>query len=178
MSERYKAICANPFFLSPTVVGWVDIFTREKFCTIITDSLRFCFKNKSLIIYDYVIMPSHLHLIIQSEEGKLSSIIRDFKAHTAKQIIKCLSEEQGESRSEWILRWFKYNAKFEKQKTTYMVWQKTNKAIEIFSPKMMAQKRKYIYENPIKSGYVFQAEDWVYSSAHDESVLQDCLYGR
>ena len=29
--------------------------------------------------YGYVVMSNHIHLIIQSEEGKLSDLIRDFK---------------------------------------------------------------------------------------------------
>ena len=37
-----------------------------------------------MIVYGYVIISNHIHLIIQSNEGKLSDLIRDFKKLTAK----------------------------------------------------------------------------------------------
>ena len=178
MSDRYKAIGGHPYFISPTMVGWVDLFTRKKFCSIIIDSLQYCIKQKGLRLHEYVIMPSHLHLIIQNEEGNLPAIIRDFKAHTARQVLKRLLNERNESRSEWILRLFKYYAKYQKQNTRYMVWQKTNRAIELDNEKIYNQKRDYIHQNPVRAGYVFRAEDWIHSSENDESELQDVLVGR
>ncbi|WP_407933571.1 hypothetical protein [Cyclobacterium sp. 1_MG-2023] len=41
------------------------------------DSLIFCSKNKGLELYAWCIMPSHLHLIISSENDNLSDIMRD-----------------------------------------------------------------------------------------------------
>lgn len=178
MSDRYKMIGNHPFFISPTIVSWIDLFTRNRFCEVVTNSLIYCCANKELILHEYVFMPSHIHLIVQSETGNLPAIIRDFKSFTAKQIIKILLEEQADSRSEWMLRLFKYHAKYRKQNAEYMVWQKTNHAIELFSPKLFEQKKTYIYNNPVKAGYVFKPEDWVNSSAHNESRLQNYLYGR
>ena len=37
-----------------------------------------------MIVYGYVIISNHIHLIIQSNEGKLSDLTRDFKKLTAK----------------------------------------------------------------------------------------------
>lgn len=50
-------------FLTMTLVDWVDLFTRKVYCDMIIDSLAYCRKKKGLLIYGYVIMPSHLHLI-------------------------------------------------------------------------------------------------------------------
>ena len=178
MGERYKAVGHHPFFISPTIAGWINLFTRKKFCFIIMDSLQYCVKQKGLLLHEYVIMPSHLHLIIQNEEKNLPAIIRDFKAHTARQILKSLHNERNESRSEWILRLFRYYAKYQKQNTKYMVWQKTNRALELDNENIYNQKKEYIHQNPVKAGYVFRAEDWVHSSANDENELEDVLVGR
>lgn len=177
LSERYKTIGTQSFFISPTIVGWVDLFTRKKFCDIILSNLKYCIENKNLDLHEFVIMPSHLHLIVQSETGDLSSIIRDFKSFTANQILKLLLNENDESRSEWILRLFKYYAKYQSQNANYMVWQKTNKAIELNNQKIYGQKKSYIYLNPVKSGYVYKPENWVNSSANDENELQKILFG-
>ena len=42
------------YFVTDTVVDWVDIFTRPVFKHIIIDSLSFCQQNKGLIIYAWV----------------------------------------------------------------------------------------------------------------------------
>ncbi|MGK0388443.1 MAG: putative transposase [Maribacter sp.] len=37
-------------FLTFTVVGWVDIFTRDSYRQIIIDSLEYCIKEKGLVL--------------------------------------------------------------------------------------------------------------------------------
>ena len=59
-----------------------------------------------MILYGYVIMSNHVHLIIQSSDGKLSDLIRDFKKFTAKNILESIQNEP-ESRREWMLERFK-----------------------------------------------------------------------
>jgi putative transposase len=83
-----------------TVVGWVDVFTRKE--TI--NAFRYCIENKGLKIYGYVIMSNHIHAIIQATEdmSTLSDLIRDYKKHTSKEIIKWMNESNKESRKEWM----------------------------------------------------------------------------
>ncbi len=66
-------------FITASVVDWVDVFSRKIYKDIIIESLDFCIKNKGMILYGYVIMTNHIHMVIQSENGKLSDLIRDFK---------------------------------------------------------------------------------------------------
>jgi putative transposase len=112
MSELRKANTDYPYFVTLTVVGWIDVFTRSKYSDIVLDSLGYCRKHKGLELFEYVVMPSHVHLIIRNLEGELAGIIRDMKAHTAKQIIKAIEGEAGESRREWLLHMFRYHAKY------------------------------------------------------------------
>jgi REP element-mobilizing transposase RayT len=65
-------------FLTFTVVGWVDVFTRKSYRDVILDSFRYCQKERGLLIYGYVIMSNHLHLIVRTEKEDLSNVIRDF----------------------------------------------------------------------------------------------------
>ena len=47
----HKIINQNAFhFLTITVVGWIDVFTREHYCKILIDSLKHCQKEKELVI--------------------------------------------------------------------------------------------------------------------------------
>lgn len=73
-------------FLTMTIVGWADIFTRLVYKEIVVDSLKFCQKEKGLVVHAYVIMSNHIHLIATAHENSkgLSAIIGDFKKFTAK----------------------------------------------------------------------------------------------
>jgi len=163
----HKIINQNSLhFITCTTVGWVDVFTRKKYKDIIIRSLSYCIENKGLNVHAYVIMSNHIHLILSTNEGyKLSDVIRDFKTFTSKQIIRSIIEESGESRREWMLRIFKYYAKFNKNNSKYQFWQRSNKPIELTSPKWISTRINYIHNNPINAGLVENQEHYKYSSA-------------
>jgi len=153
-------------FITCTVVGWVDVFTRKKYKDIICESLKYCINNKGLILHAYVIMSNHVHLIVSaSNENRLSDIIRDFKTHTSKSILTEITQQSGESRSEWMLRLFKYFAKFNNKNKTYQFWKRDNKPIELISPKWISRRINYIHNNPVDAGLVHKPEHYIYSSA-------------
>lgn len=151
-------------FITATVVDWIDIFTRKNYRDCVVDCLDFCIKHKRMILYGYVIMSNHIHLIIQSSDGKLSDLIRDFKKFTAKTILDKIQTEP-ESRREWILDRFKLATESHSRNKNYQFWQYGNHAEEIVSEKFMWSKLDYIHMNPIHAGIVLKMEDYVYSSA-------------
>jgi REP-associated tyrosine transposase len=90
MSEKYKFHNEESiYFITPTIVNWIDLFTRKEYCDLVLNSISYCQKEKGLIIHAWCIMPSHLHLIISSNRKfHLSEIVRDFKKYTSKAIIE------------------------------------------------------------------------------------------
>lgn len=54
-------------FLTFTIVGWIDLFSRQRYRDIILESMAFCRKEKGLLQSAYVIMTNHLHLIWTSK---------------------------------------------------------------------------------------------------------------
>ena len=152
------------YYLTFTVVYWIDLFSRHNYRDILIDSLKYCQQEKQLIIYGYVIMSNHIHLIVQSENGKLSEIIRDFKSFTSKRIIETITE-YPESRREWMLSMFERAAKKHKRNTKYQVWKHENHPIELESNEFLNQKLEYIHMNPVRACLVQNPEDYLYSSA-------------
>ena len=57
------------YFITSTVVDWVDVFTRPVYKHVIIESLEYCQKEKGLIIYAWVLMTNHLHVIVGAKEG-------------------------------------------------------------------------------------------------------------
>ncbi len=80
-------------YLTMTVVGWIDVFTRQRYRDILLESLKYCREEKGLMVCAYVIMSNHVHLIAQAKQKAtqdLSAILGDFKKFTAKAIIHAI----------------------------------------------------------------------------------------
>ena len=88
------------YYVTFTVKDWVDIFTRNEYRCIITDSLNFCIQEKGLEVYAWVLMSNHMYTILFSSKNDLSAIIRDFKKFTSTQIIDAIEQNEKESRKE------------------------------------------------------------------------------
>ena len=99
MSDKYKMHeKEKAYFVTLTVVDWVDIFSRKSYKIKILESLKYCQKFKGLEIYGWCLMTNHLHMIVKATGHQmLSEILRDFKKFTAKAIIQMIIE-QPESR--------------------------------------------------------------------------------
>lgn len=153
------------YFLTCTVVGWVDVFSRKIYRDTIVESLDFCRKHKNLSIYAYVIMTNHVHLIVRSDDGKLSDNVRDFKRFTSNEILKSVEENNQESRRDWMEVVFKYHAKYNNRVNEKQFWTHHNHAVELSTNEMIESRLNYIHENPVRAGWVQTPEEYVYSSA-------------
>jgi putative transposase len=74
------------YFVTFTVVHWIDVFIREEYRKVLYDSIKYCQANKGLEVYGYCMMTSHVHMIVGTETGVLSDIVRDFKSFTSRHI--------------------------------------------------------------------------------------------
>ncbi|WP_366183523.1 transposase [Flavobacterium ovatum] len=165
MQEGYKIRDQSlPHFITATVVDWVDVFTRKTYRDIVIESIEHCIKHKSMILYGYVIMSNHIHIVIQSSDGKLSDLLRDFKKFTATKIIEKIKTDP-ESRREWMLERFKNSTETHSRNKNYQFWQYGNHPEEIYSDKFMWSKLDYIHLNPVRAGIVEKASHYLYSSA-------------
>ena len=85
-------------------------------------------------------MSNHIYLILQSETQPLSDIIRDpiaigFKKFTAKKMLLYIETSNQESRKEWMLNKFEFNAKKNLRNSKYQVWTHDNHAEELLTTK-------------------------------------------
>ena len=121
MSSKYKVgDDAIPHFITFSVVGWIDIFTRECYKDIMINSLKYCQENKGLILHAWVIMTNHVHLIMSSDTNKIENIVRDLKKYTSKQIIASIESNTEESRKEWMLNIFRFTGANNKNNKEYL----------------------------------------------------------
>ncbi len=162
MSKKYKFKDNDKlYFVTLTINKWIDLFIRNEYKNIFLESITYCQKTKGLEIYGWVIMTSHIHMIIGSNKENLSNILRDLKKYTSKKIKEFLFSINIESRKEWFLKLLVDN------KGNFRLWLPENHPIELDNNKIIDQKLDYIHKNPINAGFIEKEEDWLYSSAKD-----------
>jgi REP element-mobilizing transposase RayT len=170
MSVRYKFKDQSKiYFVSFSVINWIDVFVRNEYKNILLDSIRFCQKEKQLEVYGWCIMTSHVHLIIGTQGEKLENIMRDMKSHTSRTIKKAIKDNIQESRREWMLWMMERAGKKNSNNKSFQFWQQDNHPIELTNNLIAQQKLDYIHNNPVEAGFVNRPEDYVYSSAIDYS---------
>jgi hypothetical protein len=61
MARKYKFHDNSKlYFVTFTVVNWIDAFIREENRNIFYESVKYCQENKGLEVYGYCIMTSHI----------------------------------------------------------------------------------------------------------------------
>jgi len=154
MSRNYKILDQSDLqFLTYTVVEWVDVLSRPEYKDIVVESLKYCQNEKGLLLYAWVIMSNHVHLIACAAEGqKLEHIMRDHKKHTAKLLMNAIENNEQESRREWMLKHFM------KDDGSRQFWIRDLHPIWLRTPAVIDKYVDYIHRNPVVQGLVFEPQ--------------------
>ncbi len=173
MSTKYKFYPGGTFYVTITVVGWIDVFTRKDYAIELLNNLNYCIDHKGLEVFCYCLMPSHLHMICRcKEEDDLGQLLGDYKSFTAKKLYKMIEENPQESRKEWMLHLFNYYGKFNSNNTRFQFWIQDNQPKDCFSIEFINQKRDYIHMNPVAAGLSLTEENYPYSSANPFGIVK------
>lgn len=168
---RYKFLPQDhyPYFITSTTVNWLPLFKEPDIAEIIFNSLKFMIREERLIIYAYVLMENHIHLIASAEN--LSQEIARFKSFTARQSIDYYKEKKNST----VLNQLAFYKSHHRRDRTYQFWQEGVHPKRIQAVETMHQKIEYIHLNPVRKGYVDEPELWLYSSARDYSGGRELL---
>jgi putative transposase len=149
----------NVQFFTATILEWKTLLTDDAFKDIIINSLLFLKNEKSIVVYAFVLMPNHIHLIWQIQDGYKPNVIQQrFLKFTAQQMKFRLLDTNDTQ-----LENFKVKAK-DRQ---YQFWERNAHVFDLWSPKLIIQKLDYIHNNPLQEKWqlVELAENYKYSSA-------------
>ena len=79
-----EIITEYPHFFTATNLEWKKLLLHDKYKDIIIKSMKFLVQDKRVIIYGFVIMYNHMHIIWQMQAGrKRYAVQRDLLKHTA-----------------------------------------------------------------------------------------------
>jgi putative transposase len=115
-------------------------------------------QNGGFLIFAYVIMPNHLHLLTDCPDTS-ADVLRRVKGLTARRVIDYLKEHN------YVSSLAKLRHEEWKRKHSYSLWQQEKNVLSIFSEAMFMQKVNYIHLNPVRAEFVERAIDYRWSSA-------------
>lgn len=184
MKRNWFKESKNIYFITNTVCGWKDVFIYKKTIELVLSSFHHFRKRRDILLYAYIIMPSHLHYIIhlKDKEYNISCHQRDFKKFISKGVckifknsieIKCPLKIENifnilNHNDYYFVNSYNYLKKTGKMvNQSFKLWMDDDKPEVIVSKKFFLQKMKYIHENPVRKGLVIEDKDYPYSSARD-----------
>ena len=167
-----------PQFYTATIAEWRPLLELDKYKDIIIESFWFLVQTKRVILYGFVIMKNHVHVIwqatkqireisiadkkiiskagLESVKHPLQKVQDSFLKFTAQQIKFDLIKNHPN-----ILALYKVNG----YDRNYNFWKRRSLGIELFTPAVFKQKLDYIHRNPVKAGLCSSPEEYYYSSA-------------
>ena len=146
-----------PQFYTASIYMRKMLLSDKEHKEIIVDSLKFMVAEKRIILYAFVIMGNHVHLIWQPMFGcNLPEIQSSFIKYTAKQLKRSM-----ETSDHKMLDSFRVY----KEDRAYQIWKRRPLSIELRTTAAFDQKLDYIHYNPVRAGLCMNPESYYYSSA-------------
>jgi REP element-mobilizing transposase RayT len=181
MKKHWAREKQQVYFITNTIVGWKTVFVTTRSINVIIDSWKFFINKRGAQFLAYIIMPSHLHYFVYLTKPNysISDMQRDFKRHTARQIIEGLEGSVDKPPSpalpifdtagfhresaKDLLAHFREAGRIANQ--TYRIWLPDDQPEMVFTQKFFVQKLGYLHANAVEAKIVTVAEEYPYSSA-------------
>jgi putative transposase len=127
------------FFVSTNLAPQCASFSPAE-RTLVLHDLKAVRSSRDFLLFSYVIMPTHLHLLLYPRQATLTDILRDLKSRSA----ATLHKVRGSDGPIWQPRFFDFACRKVRE-----FWEKV----------------EYIHGNRVKAGLACTAAEWPWSSA-------------
>ncbi len=139
-------------FLTGNVVNRVPAFTQEASCTAFLEVSQKLRKEWPAKLIAYVLMPEHMHLIVNPRDGDIKAFSAALKSLSAKAILEVNPDRRF------------VRKKPDRDGSVHQVWQESFKALPLWSEWMIWQKINYIHASPVRARLVCSAKEYRWSS--------------
>jgi len=148
------------YFVTASISGWKHLLAEPKYIQIVLDSLVWLQNEKRILLFAFVIMPSHLHLLLKPEGKTIGEVLQDFGSYTAHAFLQELRKEKRND----LLKWFHEQRRDVRHE--HSIWQDIQ-AKNIYSSEFLFQKMEYMHSNPVSKDWnlVDDRAEYKYSSA-------------
>lgn len=135
-------------FVTANVKERRPIFRRAEACRAFLEELRLLKQRRECKIVAFVVMPDHVHLVVNPRDGRVREWMGALKSLAARRLMEV-----------WPRNFFFYKEGFPPQ-----VWQESFQALPLSSEWTIWQKINYIHHKPLKAGLADSAKDYRWSS--------------
>src|SRR5919108_3386847 len=130
--------CRDIHFLTLSCYHRKPNFGNTMACETFLSALERVRQNYDLCVYGYVVMPEHVHLLVnEPERGTLAQAMQSLKQGVARRLALRAADPF------WQARYYDFN-----------VW----------GEHKFVEKLRYIHRNPVQRGLVARPQDWAWSS--------------
>ncbi len=143
------------YFVTTNVRRHVAFFRDRNIAKIAEQSIWW---NRGSEYIAYVVMPDHLHLLLQPVKDNISILMQSLKSNSCREINRHLSQHSGERALAAI------------QGERIFQWQKGFYDHVICDERNLMNHVEYIRYNPMKAGLVEKPEDYPFLFVDDEAV--------
>ena len=121
------------YFITASIIEWKHVFSKPDYINIPLHSLEWMHKRKRILLFAFIIMPSHLHAILKPENRRIGEIVQQFGSFTAHEILKKLRADNQKG----LLDLF--HKKKRDDRHEHSIWQDIQ-AKNIYSMNLLQQK--------------------------------------
>ena len=146
------------YYLTSVTHNRLAIFRADKLKEVVCKALDEARKSAGFLIFAYVVMPDHLHLLTDNAKST-SETLRYTNGIIAKRVIDYLKENNLDS----CLA--KLRIQLREREHKHSVFQHHPNAFEIYGEDKMMEKVNYIHLNPVRAGLVKVPDDYRFSSS-------------
>ena len=155
------------YFWTDTIKDWKNLLIQDKYKLIILDQLKWLKDKNKIVIYGYVIMPNHFHILWEMKEKNGKEMpYASFNKWTSSNFLKEIRTNQAQLIHMFVERTNETNHRF-CQRDPLGILMNTRDKIE--------QKLEYIHLNPLQEKWqlVELPEKYRWSSANFYSSGND-----
>ena len=146
-------------FVTTRINHGIKLFRHPTLCREFLDALHDLHLKEDFGLHAYVLMPDHIHLIVQPWDGRISTLMAKIKSLGARRILNQLKEKERSTLLERLKK-----SSTGKKGHTYQVWQQGFHTVELWSEWFIKGKIDYLHANPMRAGLVKSVKDYPWSS--------------
>lgn len=159
MKDKFQISRDTPaYYLTCVTHNRLPIFQTDKVKEIVAKALDEARKSAGILIFAYVIMPDHKHILTDNFR-EMKDVLRYVNGISAKRVIDYLKENGFESSLK------KLRIQERENKHKHSVYEHHSNAIRITGEDAFMQKVNYIHLNPVRAGLVEHPNEYLFSSA-------------
>jgi putative transposase len=155
------------YFWNNTIKDWKNLLKKERYKELIIEQLLWLKNRNKIIVYGFVIMPNHLHLLWELLEPNGKEMPHaSFNKWTSSNFLSDLRQNHSH-----VLSFFEEKT----SERNYRFWQRDPLSILMDTREKMEQKLNYIHLNPLQSHWNLanDPESYKWSSARFYSTGED-----